>query len=37
MDRERLKALAQETLEISRAGRYTLGDRVIPLDRKSVV
>ena len=32
MDRERLKALAQETLEISRAGRYTLGDRVIPLD-----
>ena len=32
MNREQLKALAQETLEISRAGRYTLGNRVIPLD-----
>lgn len=32
MNREQLKALAQETLEISRAGRYTLGNRVISFD-----
>ena len=32
MNREQMQALAQETLEISRAGRYTLGNRVIPLE-----
>ncbi len=29
MNREQLRALAQETVEISQAGRYTLGNRVI--------
>ncbi len=33
MSREQLQALAQETVEISRAGRYTLDGQ----DRKSVV
>lgn len=32
MNRERLKALAQETLEISRAGQYQIENRVIRLD-----
>lgn len=32
MNREQLKALAQETVEISRAGRYPLGNRLITLD-----
>ena len=32
MNREQLKALAQETVDISRAGRYTLGNQVIQLE-----
>ncbi|RKI71823.1 TIGR02452 family protein [bacterium 1xD42-67] len=32
MDRERLRALAQETVEIGRAGRYTVDGQVIQLD-----
>ena len=32
MSREQLQALAQETVEISRAGRYTLDGKVILFD-----
>ena len=28
MNREQMQALAQETLEISRVGRYTLGNQI---------